>query len=92
MHIQEYMNSGKYNNYDPVRERQLLLNRSEINKLEKGVQQKGLTIVPLAIILTNTGYIKLEIGLAKGKNTVDKRLATKEKNIKKDVIKELNDR
>jgi SsrA-binding protein len=53
--------------------------------LHDKVKQKGLTIVPLSIILSDTGFIKIEIGLAKGKKTFDKRISIKEKDLKRDL-------
>ena len=85
MHISEYRQI-KHTNHDPLRDRKLLLNRKEINKLEKSVKEKGLAIIPLNVKLTETGYIKIEIGLAKGKKSFDKREAIKAK----DAERELN--
>ena len=85
MHIAEFREGGTHNNHDPLRERKLLLKKKEIQKLGVQVAQKGLTIIPLAILLTPTGFIKLEIGLAKGKNTVDKRHSIKEKEDKREM-------
>ena len=85
MHVTEYKEGGKHNNHEPVRDRKLLLKKKEIVKLYEQITQKGLTIVPLEIILTNTGFIKLVIGLAKGKNLYDKRQSIKEKDIKREL-------
>ena len=70
-HINEYSHSSE-REYDPVRPRKLLLNKSEINKLRGKVEAKGFTVVPLKIYLKK-GKAKLEIGLAKGKNAPDKK-------------------
>ena len=86
MHISEYRQI-KHTNHDPLRERKLLLNRKEINKLSKSMKEKGLTIIPLAVKLTDTGFIKIEIGLAKGKKSYDKRESIKEKDIKREMEK-----
>lgn len=64
---------GEYTNHIPVRDRKLLLKKKEILKLEELISQKGLTIVPLEIIISSTGFVKLQIGLAKGKNLYDKK-------------------
>lgn len=85
MHINEFKESGTHNNHLPTRERKLLLKKKEILKLHEQISQKGLTIIPLAIILTPTGFIKLEIGLAKGKNLYDKRQNLKLKTIEKEL-------
>src|SRR5690606_6666867 len=71
MHIGEYSHSG-YATHDPVRRRKLLLHRDELNKLLGKTTEKGLTVVPLKMYLKK-GRVKLAIGLAKGKNTIDKR-------------------
>lgn len=75
---------GSYNNHDPRRERKLLLNKKEIRELEKGTQQKGNTIVPLKIFFKN-GFVKVQIGLAKGKKQFDKRESIKASDTKRDI-------
>ena len=86
MHISEYKNI-KHTNHEPVRDRKLLLNKKEIEKLSKSIKEKGLTIIPLAIQLSETGYVKILIGLAKGKKIYDKRNSIKEKDIKRELEK-----
>ena len=86
MHISEYKESGNYDNHDPIRERKLLLNKLEIIKLSESLEQKGLTIVPLSVIINDNGLVKLEIGLARGKKIHDKRETIK----KRDLERELN--
>jgi SsrA-binding protein len=86
MHISEYKESGNYDNHDPIRERKLLLNKLEIIKLSESLEQKGLTIVPLSVIINDNGLVKLEIGLARGKKIHDKRESIK----KRDLERELN--
>ncbi len=83
MHISEYKQI-KHTNHEPLRVRKLLLNKKEINKLAKVTKEKGLTIIPLAIMLSDTGFIKVEIGVAKGKNTVNKKESIKEKDLKRE--------
>ncbi|MEO0558241.1 MAG: SsrA-binding protein SmpB [Bacteroidota bacterium] len=63
---------GGYANHEPTRPRRLLLNKREIEKLKKGTEQKGYTIVPTALYFKN-GRAKIEIALGKGKKTHDKR-------------------
>lgn len=70
---------GTYANHDPLRPRKLLLHREEIRKIAGKVDRKGLTIVPLAIYLTDKGFIKVRIALAEGKKLGDKREALKER-------------
>lgn len=86
MHISEYRQI-KHTNHNPLRDRKLLLNRKEINKLSKAIKEKGLTIIPLNLKLTDTGFIKIEIGLAKGKKHYDKRHQIKEKDAKRELEK-----
>jgi SsrA-binding protein len=83
--------NGGIKNYahDSTRDRKLLLKKVEIERLQQQVGEKGLTIVPLQIILNDKDLIKIVIGLAKGKNVRDKRLTIKEKDIQKDLKKSL---
>jgi SsrA-binding protein len=85
MHITEHKEGGKHNNHIAVRDRKLLLHKKEIIKLQENVAQRGLTIVPLEIILSDTGFVKVQIGLAKGKNLYDKRNSIKEKDLKREL-------
>jgi SsrA-binding protein len=89
MHVSEHKQGGKYYNHDPLRERKLLLTKKEISDLSDKVKQKGLTIVPLAILLSDTGFIKFEIGLAKGKKTYDKRETLKNKDLERDLKRKI---
>lgn len=84
MHISEYRQI-KHTNHDPLRDRKLLLKKQEINKLEKSIKEKGLTIIPLSIKLSDVGFIKLEIGLAKGKKVYDKKTTIKERDAKREL-------
>lgn len=84
LHISPYKEAS-YQNHDPKRERKLLLNKREINKLQSKSQEKGLTIVPVRLFVTNNGLAKLEIALAKGKKLHDKRHDIKEKDLKRDL-------
>ena len=89
LHISEHKQGGIYNNHEPLRDRKLLLKKKEIANLHEKVKQKGLTIVPLSIILSDTGFIKVEIGLCKGKKLHDKRTSIKEKDIKRELERNL---
>lgn len=89
MHVSEHKQGGRANNHLPLRIRKLLLNKKEIIELDEKVKQKGLTIVPLSIMLSDIGLIKLEIGLAKGKKDYDKREAIKEKDLKREINRNL---
>lgn len=84
MHITEY-NFGTYNNHEPKRERKLLLNRTELRKLFRSSQEKGLTIVALKVFINQNGYAKVEIGLARGKKMHDKREDLKSKDNKREL-------
>ena len=85
MHVSEHKQGGIHNNHIPIRDRKLLLKKKEIFTLNNKVKQKGLTIVPLAILLSPTGYIKIEIGLAKGKNTYNKKETIKLRDLDRDM-------
>lgn len=84
MHISDYKKI-KHTNHAPLRNRKLLLNRKEIDKLSKATKEKGLTIIPLSVFISDTGLIKIDIGLAKGKKTYDKRESIKEKDQKREL-------
>jgi SsrA-binding protein len=88
MHVSEYR-QVKYTNHEPLRNRKLLLKRKEIDKLAKSIKEKGLTIVPLFVYLTITGFIKIEIGLVKGKKIHNKKESIKEKDIKRQLEKNI---
>lgn len=84
MYIAEY-DQGSYNNHNPKRDRKLLLNKTEINKLVKKKKDVGLTIVPLKVFINKKGYAKLDIALAKGKKLHDKRHDLKDKDAKRQM-------
>lgn len=72
MNISPY-EQGNIFNVDPLRERKLLLNRREINKIEGQITTKGKTLVPLKVYINEAGLAKMEIGIAQGKKNYDKR-------------------
>ncbi|MBR5228523.1 MAG: SsrA-binding protein SmpB [Firmicutes bacterium] len=72
MHVSPYDHGNIYN-VDPMRPRKLLLNRSEIRKIDAILSQQGLTLIPLSIYLNEKGMAKMEIGIARGKKLYDKR-------------------
>jgi SsrA-binding protein len=84
LHIAEY-SFGTYNNHDTVRERKLLLNKNELRKLEGKTTEKGYSIIPLKIFLTEAGLFKMEIGLGRGKKLYDKRETIKERETDRDI-------
>ncbi|MTI87440.1 MAG: SsrA-binding protein SmpB [Balneolaceae bacterium] len=83
MYIKPYEH-GSYNNHDPRRPRKLLLHKRQIRELEKATQQKGYTIVPLKLYFKR-GNAKILIGVAKGKKQYDKRESIKEKDVKRQI-------
>ncbi len=91
MHITPYEN-GSFYNHQPRSDRKLLLNRKEIKKLEKWVQTKGNTIVPLKLFLTDKGWLKVEIACAQGKKLHDKRHDLKEKDDKREMARVMKPR
>ena len=91
MHIAEYSH-GTYNNHDPKRERKLLLTRRELNKLKTKSNEKGFTIVPTDMFINEKGLAKVNVALAKGKHNQDKRASLKDKDIKRDILKNHKDR
>lgn len=78
VHISPYEQGNRFN-HDPRRTRVLLMHKREIFKLKKNVEAKGLTLIPLALYFGNRGKVKVELGLCRGKNTVDKREDLKKK-------------
>lgn len=90
MHIAPYAEAG-YAQHEPLRKRKLLLHRKEIDKLEAKIKQQGLTLVPLRLYFTR-GMAKVELGLAKGKKTFDKREALKAKDAKMAVDRSMGRR
>lgn len=84
MHISEYK-FGSYYNHIEKRERKLLLNRKELNKLERKTKESGLTIVPTKLFISDKGYAKVVIALARGKKTYDKRESLKSDDAKRDM-------
>ena len=87
VHISPF-EQGNIFNHDPLRTRKLLLQKKQIQMLEQEVRQAGNTVVPLKVYIKN-GVAKLLIGIAKGKKNYDKREALKQKDIKRDVQREL---
>jgi SsrA-binding protein len=84
MHISEYK-FGSYYNHEEKRERKLLLNRKELDKLDRKTKESGLTIVPLRIFLNQKGFAKMEIALCRGKKHYDKRESLKQKDHKREI-------
>lgn len=77
-HIPPYPQAGPHNNHEPTRPRKLLLKREELDRLSKRVQEKGLTLIPLVLYFQGP-WVKLELGLGRGRKLHDKRQAIKER-------------
>ena len=84
MFIEEY-SFGSFYNHRSKSERKLLLNKKELKKLQKEVQNVGLTIIPLKLFVTDKGWAKLQIALCKGKKLYDKRQTLKDRDHKKSM-------
>jgi SsrA-binding protein len=82
MYIAEYF-YGTYNNHEARRDRKLLLNRKELNKIERLSKDTGFTIIPTRMYINEKGLAKLVIAIAKGKKVYDKRQSIKEKDDKR---------
>lgn len=76
---------GTCNNHTPKRDRKLLLNRKELDKLQRSLQDRGLTVVGLRLFLNERGLVKIAIGLAKGRKSYDKREYLKENDAKREM-------
>lgn len=86
MYIAEYF-YGTYNNHNERRERKLLLNRREIADLQKNGKESGFSIIPLKLFISDKGYAKIVIALARGKKEFDKRQSIKEREDKRDMAR-----
>lgn len=84
MHISEYRLGTCYN-HDATRERKLLLTKRELRKLQRAVKETGLTIVPTSLFINEKGLAKLNIALARGKKSYDKRDALREKDSRREM-------
>ncbi len=84
MHISEYK-FGSYYNHEEKRERKLLLNRKELNKLDRKTKESGLTIVPTRLFINERGFAKMEIALCRGKKHYDKRESLKQRDHKREI-------
>ena len=84
LHISEY-SFGNIHNHEPMQERKLLLQKKELRKLENKIKEKGYTIIPLKIFISERGFAKMEIGLGKGKKIHDKRETIKARETDREV-------
>jgi len=86
VHISPY-EKGSYYNHEPERSRKLLLNRHELIRLHGKTKEKGLTLIPLSVYIKNGRRAKVELALAKGKTSYDKRDAIAERDAKRDMAR-----
>lgn len=86
MYVAEYF-YGTYNNHQERRDRKLLLNQKEIQRLSKSSKEAGMSIIPLRLFINDKGYAKLVIGLGRGKKEYDKRQAIKEREDKRSMAR-----
>lgn len=88
--VPEFSHGNRFN-HEPKRPRKLLLHAREIDRFTGAVERKGMTLVPLSIYFNSRGRAKVELALAKGKNTADKRATIKERDWKRDQQRILRD-
>jgi SsrA-binding protein len=91
LHIAPWESADVRFNHEPKRARKLLLHRSEIDELLGKTKAKGLTLVPLVIYINDAGKAKLQLGLARGKQTWDRRREIQERDAKRDTERQLAD-
>jgi len=84
MYIAEYSNAG-YTPHEVRRPRKLLLQKTELKKLERKLKDTGVTVVPTLCFIADSGYAKLTIAIAKGKKLHDKRESLKDKDVSRDI-------
>jgi len=87
-HINPYEAANRFN-HDPLRERKLLLHRREIKRLTGKVKEKGLTLIPTKVFISNQGKVKVEISLGKGKKAYQKREIIRERDRDREMRAEL---
>ena len=85
MNVATYFWASAWSSHEPLRDRKLLLTRRELRHLAQAVKVKGLTIVATRLYISDNGYAKLHIALAKGKKEFDKRATIKEKDIRREM-------
>lgn len=84
MHITEY-EFGTHYNHSPNQPRKLLLKKQELRQIQKKITERGLTVIPILLFLNERGLAKLEIAVARGKKTHDKRKSLQEKDLKREM-------
>lgn len=88
LYIAEYK-MGTNNNHIAVHDRKLLLTQRELKRLQAKMKEKGFTLVPLRVFFNEKNFVKVEIGLARGKKTHDKRESIKEKDVKREMSRSI---
>lgn len=88
-HIAAYSHTG-YDGHKPIRDRRLLMHKKEIKKIGSKLAEKGLTAVPIRLYF-NKGWLKVEVGLAKGKKLFDKRETKKKRDMERDIQRAMSD-
>jgi SsrA-binding protein len=88
VHISPYSHRG-YVDHQPLRSRKLLLHKAEIRKIEKRIEEKGLTVVPLRVFFNDRGFAKVELGICRGKQVHDKRAAVKKRETEREIRREM---
>jgi SsrA-binding protein len=91
MHIAEYT-FGTYANHEPKRERKLLMQSGELKRWKKKVTEKGLTIIPTLLFISDSGYAKLNLALAEGKKLHGKRDSLRDKDTKREIDRLMKDK
>ena len=84
MNISEYWWGNAYSRQEPRRDRKLLLTKKELRKMQRAVKEKGMTIVATKMFISDNGYAKVNISLARGKKEFDKRESIKEKDLRRE--------
>lgn len=87
MHISVWK-QGSYYNHEPMRMRKLLLNKGEIRKIKAKALERGFTVIPVKVFFSDTGYAKIEIAVAQGKKSFDKREDIKKRDISRQMARE----
>ena len=88
-HISPYPPAGPHNQHEPERPRPLLLHRREIKRLTGKIKEKGFTLIPTKVLITDKGKVKVEVSLAKGKRAYQKREVIRERDRDREMRTEL---
>ncbi|MCK4350491.1 MAG: SsrA-binding protein SmpB [Candidatus Krumholzibacteria bacterium] len=90
-HINPYRMGNRFN-HEPTRTRKLLMHEREIGRLIGKIQEKGLTLIPLRLYFNDSGRVKVELGLARGKRSFDKRREIAERDAKREIRRAIKDK